>query len=103
MDHFSFSANPGTTFKQRYFVYDKWHKPGGPIFFYVGNEADVGRAVRDSGIPRDEIHITSKVWPEAEGRWLSDGYGAVLDAVRTSVKELGTHADLYLILSLIHI
>ena len=28
---------------------------------FYENEADVGRAVRDSGVPRDEIHITSKV------------------------------------------
>jgi diketogulonate reductase-like aldo/keto reductase len=64
---------------------------------FYGNEADVGRAVRDSGVPRSEIHITSKVWPEAGGPWLADGYATVLDAVRTSVRELGTHADLYLI------
>ena len=34
-----------TTFEERYFVCDKhWHADGGqkgPIFFYVGNEADV--------------------------------------------------------------
>lgn len=28
------------------------------------NEQDVGRAVRDSGIPRDEIWVTSKLWPQ---------------------------------------
>ena len=27
---------------------------------FYENEADVGRAVKDSGVPRDEIHITSK-------------------------------------------
>ena len=26
---------------QRYFVCDKYWKPDGPIFFYLGNEADV--------------------------------------------------------------
>lgn len=26
------------------------------------NEEEVGRAVRDSGIPREEIFITSKLW-----------------------------------------
>lgn len=37
-----------TTYKQRYYICDKyWHKKAisglakGPIFFYVGNEADV--------------------------------------------------------------
>ena len=28
------------------------------------NEQDVGRAVRDSGIPREEIFVTSKLWPQ---------------------------------------
>ncbi|MEE0767573.1 MAG: aldo/keto reductase, partial [Christensenellales bacterium] len=28
-----------------------------------GNEALVGQAVRDSGIPREEIYVTTKLWP----------------------------------------
>lgn len=28
------------------------------------NEGDVGRAVRDSGIPREEVFVTSKLWPQ---------------------------------------
>ncbi len=28
------------------------------------NEGDVGRAVRDSDIPREEIFVTSKLWPQ---------------------------------------
>ena len=31
------------------------------------NEADVGRAVRDSGIPRGEIFVTSKLWLQDYG------------------------------------
>uniref|UniRef100_A0A7S4M5K3 NADP-dependent oxidoreductase domain-containing protein n=1 Tax=Prymnesium polylepis TaxID=72548 RepID=A0A7S4M5K3_9EUKA len=64
---------------------------------FYENEEDVGRAVRDSGIPRDEIFITSKVWPGEDGEWLTDGQKAVLDTVETTVKLLGTHTDLYLI------
>jgi len=64
---------------------------------FYDNEGDVGRAVKDSGIPREQIHITSKVWPEAEGRWQTEPYEAVLDAVKASAEKLGTHADLYLI------
>ncbi|ETX11022.1 aldo/keto reductase [Marinomonas ushuaiensis DSM 15871] len=30
-----------------------------------GNEAEVGQAIADSGIPRDELFITTKVWFEA--------------------------------------
>ena len=28
------------------------------------NEQDVGRAVRDSGIPREEVFVTTKLWPQ---------------------------------------
>ena len=28
-----------------------------------GNEASVGRALRDSGVPRDEVFITTKFYP----------------------------------------
>ena len=31
------------------------------------NERSVGEAVRESGIPRDEIFITSKLWPSEYG------------------------------------
>ncbi|MDE3736439.1 2,5-didehydrogluconate reductase DkgB [Pseudomonas resinovorans] len=29
-----------------------------------GNEAEVGRAIADSGVPRDELFVTTKVWTE---------------------------------------
>lgn len=28
------------------------------------NESDVDRAIRDSGIPREEVFITTKLWPQ---------------------------------------
>ena len=31
------------------------------------NEADVGRAIRESGIPREEIYVTSKLWMQDYG------------------------------------
>lgn len=56
------------------------------------NEADVGRAVRDSGIPREEIFITSKLW-------LQDyGYEAAKKGLATSLEKLGMdYVDLYLL------
>ena len=29
---------------------------------FYGNEEGVGRAIRDSGIPRNEIYVTTKLW-----------------------------------------
>ena len=56
------------------------------------NESDVGKAVRDSGIKRDEVFITSKLW-------LQDyGYDAAKKGVDTSLKNLGMdYMDLYLL------
>ena len=53
--------------------------------------------MRDSGIPREEIFITSKVWPGEDGEWLTDGSKVVLETVQRSVELLGTHTDLYLL------
>ena len=47
------------------------------------NEADVGRAVRASGIKRDEVFVTSKLW-------LQDyGYEAAKKGIETSLVKLG--------------
>lgn len=32
------------------------------------NERSVGQAIKDSGIPRDSIWVTSKLWPNEYGR-----------------------------------
>lgn len=56
------------------------------------NESDVGRAIKDSGIDRSEIFITSKLW-------LQDyGYENAKKGIDNSLKALGTHyIDLYLL------
>jgi len=56
-----------------------------------GNEAAVGRAVRASGLDRDEVFVTTKLWNDAHG----DAAEAAFEA---SVERLGLGApDLYLI------
>ncbi|MFC6275308.1 aldo/keto reductase [Levilactobacillus tangyuanensis] len=56
------------------------------------NEAEVGRAIKDSGIDRDQIWVTSKLW-------LQDfGFDAATKAIDLSLKKLGLdYIDLYLI------
>ena len=57
-----------------------------------GNEADVGKAVRESGIPRDEIFVTTKLWNS------DHGYDETLAACARSLRTLGLdYVDLYLI------
>jgi diketogulonate reductase-like aldo/keto reductase len=54
-----------------------------------GNEASVGRAIRSSGIPREEIFLTTKFYP--------GGKDARVEAEK-SLERLGTdYLDLYLI------
>ena len=56
------------------------------------NEHETGKAVRESGIPREDIFVTSKLW-------LQDyGYEAAKKGIETSLRKLGfEYMDLYLI------
>lgn len=57
-----------------------------------GNEAAVGRAIRASGVPRDELFVTTKLWVQDAGE------AAARRAFETSLEKLGLHRlDLYLI------
>ncbi|NLX47042.1 MAG: aldo/keto reductase [Euryarchaeota archaeon] len=59
---------------------------------YYENEEAVGRAVRESGVPRDDIFITSKVWNTEQG------YDGALKAFERSLERLKLqYLDLYLV------
>jgi diketogulonate reductase-like aldo/keto reductase len=59
---------------------------------FYGNEKDVGRAVRESGLPRDQVFVTTKLWNS------DHGYDAALRAFDASLADLGLdRIDLYLI------
>lgn len=56
------------------------------------NEEGVGMAIKQSGVPREEIFLTTKVWNRDQG------YENTLKAFDESLKKLGTdYVDLYLI------
>ena len=57
-----------------------------------GNEEGVGAAIKQSGIPRKELFVTTKLWVQ------DHGYDNTLKAFDTSMKKLGLdYLDLYLI------
>lgn len=57
-----------------------------------GNERNVGRAIQESGVPRDELFITTKVWETDQG------YDNTMAALEKSLKKLKmSYIDLYLI------
>lgn len=47
-----------------------------------GNEVDMGEGIAASGIPRDDIFVTTKVWNDRQG------YASTLQAVSESLKRL---------------
>ena len=60
--------------------------------FIYGNEAGVGRAIAASGIPREEIFVTTKLWFDSLTRT------AARAAIEASLTKLGLdYVDLYLI------
>ena len=57
-----------------------------------GNEIGVGRAIEKSGIPRDELFITTKLWNSDQGTQ------SAFDAIDLSLEKLGLETvNLYLI------
>lgn len=59
---------------------------------YYGNEESIGRAIKSSGIKRDEIFVTTKLWNADQG------YEPTLRAFNDSLERLGLdYIDLYLI------
>ncbi|RRO18726.1 aldo/keto reductase [Saccharopolyspora rhizosphaerae] len=57
-----------------------------------GNEAGVGRAIAESGVPREELFITTKLWNSDQG------YDSALRAFDRSLDALGlSYVDMYLI------
>ena len=57
-----------------------------------GNEEAVGMGIKQSGIAREELFITSKLWVD------DSGYEKTKIAFETSIKKLGVdYLDLYLI------
>lgn len=56
------------------------------------NEEGVGQAVKEAGVPREDLFITTKVWNADQG------YESTLEAFETSLNKLGLdYLDLYLI------
>jgi diketogulonate reductase-like aldo/keto reductase len=57
-----------------------------------GNETDVGAAVLSSGVPREQVFVTTKLWND------DHGYDRALRAFDASLKRLGLeYVDLYLL------
>lgn len=59
---------------------------------FYGNEEEIGLAIKECGVPREELFLTTKVWNSDQG------YEKTLKAFEDSIKKLKTdYLDLYLI------
>lgn len=59
---------------------------------FYNNEECVGKAIRESSIPREELFVTTKVWID------DDGYENTINAFNKSLDKLGLeYIDLYLV------
>ena len=57
-----------------------------------GNEEGVGRAIREAGVPREELFVTTKLWNDAQG------FDDAIAACEASLERLGLdYVDLYLV------
>jgi len=57
-----------------------------------GNECEIGEAIRDSGVPREDIFVTTKLWNT------DHGFESTLEAFTASLERLDIgYVDLYLI------
>lgn len=88
----TFKTPPGETTENsvRWALEAGYHKIDTASFYE--NEEGVGKGIKDSGVPREEIFITTKVWPTEMG------YESTLEAFDRSRKKLGIDVlDLYLV------
>ncbi|CEL10436.1 Putative Aldo/keto reductase family protein [Aspergillus calidoustus] len=60
------------------------------IYELIGNEHEVGQGIKDSGVPREQIFLTSKLWNTHHPN-VAEGLQKTLDALGTD------YLDLYLI------
>ena len=59
---------------------------------FYNNEEGVGKGIRESGIPREELFVTTKLWID------DDGYKNTIKAFNKSLENLGLdYIDLYLL------
>lgn len=79
----------------------RWVRPWRPAYRSIdtaaiyGNEEGTGKAIGASGIARDELFVTTKLWNSKQEPWTRD---RVLRAFDESLSKLALdHVDLYLI------
>lgn len=85
------SANGREVINAVHYALDAGYRMIDTASFYQ-NEEGIGQAIREHGIAREELFITTKVWNDDQG------FESTLKAYDKSLKEMGTdYYDLYLV------
>jgi len=81
LDHFNF-AHMGEAFQLRYLYNDEFYKPGGPIFFYTGNEGAIDVFCNNTGFMWDIAPEFNALLVFAEHRYYGESlpYGTMKDS-----------------------
>ncbi|KAL4939487.1 hypothetical protein BDV06DRAFT_230972 [Aspergillus oleicola] len=85
----TWKSEPGEVTKAVAFALENGYRHIDAALIY-GNENEVGQGIRDSGVPRKDIFITSKLWNTHQPN-VKEGLQKTLDALGTD------YLDLYLI------
>ncbi|RAH72503.1 putative glycerol dehydrogenase (GCY1) [Aspergillus aculeatinus CBS 121060] len=85
----TWKSEPGEVTKAVAFALKNGYRHIDAALIY-GNENEVGQGIRDSGVPREEIFITSKLWNTHHPN-VKEGLQKTLDALGTD------YLDLYLV------
>ena len=87
-----FRSPPGRTTREAIgYAFEAGYRHIDTAYIY-GNEADVGKAIAASGIPREELFVTTKLWNEHQG------FESTLKACEQSLRKMKLdYLDLFLI------
>lgn len=73
LDHFNpWLASSNATWQQRYLINDTWYTPGGPVFFYTGNEGSIDLFAQNTGLMWDLAPKYQALLVFAEHRYYGD-------------------------------
>uniref|UniRef100_A0A7S1Q9V3 Uncharacterized protein n=1 Tax=Neobodo designis TaxID=312471 RepID=A0A7S1Q9V3_NEODS len=101
VDHFTFGSHPGwpETYQQRVLTYDKYYRPGGPIFFYVGNEAPITAFADIAGLMWQNAAEFGAALVFAEHRFFGESFPSCRSECMGSLSTMQAMADYALLMT----